>query len=77
MDRQKDKEYISFFLDSTDHSKETDKLYKLLENIRAESKIITEKIGNNKSSYLNIVCDDEIEKIKKKRNDWILIINKL
>lgn len=62
------KECISFMLDSTDHSKEIDKLHKLLENTGAEAKIITKKIGDNKFSYLNIVYDDEIVKVKKKRN---------
>ena len=62
------KEFINFMLDSTDHSKEIDKLQKLLENTGVEAKIITKYSGENSFSYLNIVYDDEVVRTKKKRN---------
>lgn len=62
------KDYISFMLNSTDHSKEISKLQNLLENTGIEAKIITKSSGENTFSYLSIVYDDKIVKVKKKRN---------
>lgn len=62
------KEFINFMLDSTDHSKEIDKLQKLLESTGIEAKIVTKKSGENTFSYLEIVYDDDTVRTKKKRN---------
>ena len=64
------KNFINFMLGSTDQTEDLKKLQSLLENTGIEAKITTNtsSSGDYKASFLSIAYDDDVVRVKKKRN---------
>lgn len=64
------KNFINFMLGSTDQTEDFKKLQSLLENTGIEAKITTNtsSSGDYKASFLSIAYDDDVVRVKKKRN---------
>lgn len=61
-------EHINFMLNSKEQKEELEKLQELLENTGIEARIITKKVRDSEVSFLDIVYDDVVVQMKKKRN---------